>query len=280
MKRLVAIFLNVIVISLLFVANPAYSLCTGGSSGGVTCTCDAELPNCSTNQTIKYNGTNWVCTNSGSSGGGLNYPLEVKGITSVTMASNLGYAAYSAQCNTDYPGSWFAKTSDFEQIGELPVIAAPARIHVDHYTQDIGKMGDVDDSYIWYDHIDTPDGWNYSRINRYQAFNCGNWRTTLKFAIPSPSSSTTNFIHSDTCPQYCRNSDRNVFSCPAGCRGTNALMLVRNNMTCPFRATPNLACSQNSTPSYRFYTVMNGYSGFGSLGDCHIPRNFLCVGYK
>lgn len=258
----------------------SHALCTGGTSGGVTCSCDNELPSCSTNQTIKYNGTSWVCTNSGSSGGGLVYPLEVKGITSVTMASNLGYAAYSAQCNSDYPGSWFAKTSDFDQIEELPVIAAPARIHVDNYATDIGKTGDLYTGHIYYNHVGTPDGWNYTGINRYQAFNCGNWRTTLKFAIPDPISQSNNFIHSDTCPQYCRNSDRNVFSCPAGCRGTNALMLIRNNTTCPFRSTPNTNCSTAATPSYRFYTVINDYSGFGSLGDCHTPRNFLCVGYK
>jgi len=43
-------------------ASPAFAICTGGSSGGVTCSCTDELPACSTGQTVTWNGSAWTCT--------------------------------------------------------------------------------------------------------------------------------------------------------------------------------------------------------------------------
>lgn len=52
----------------------ASALCTQSSSGGVSCTCDDELPTCTNGETIQYNGSQWVCaaggSSSSSSGGG------------------------------------------------------------------------------------------------------------------------------------------------------------------------------------------------------------------
>jgi hypothetical protein len=53
-------------------ASPALAICTGGSSGGVTCSCTDELPSCSTGETVTWNGSAWACTTP--SGGGTDAP--------------------------------------------------------------------------------------------------------------------------------------------------------------------------------------------------------------
>lgn len=182
MKRLIAIFLNVIVISLLFSANPAYSLCTGGSSGAVTCTCDAELPTCSTNQTIKYDGTNWVCSGStGSSSGGPParvFSMEYKGLTA-GHAGNLGLSFYDGRCNALYPGSWVLRSSNFEQIETLP--AVNARLHIDAATCYDLAIGTGRSCTI----EPTLPRFSFNGGHYAYNWNCENWVTT------SPSSTTT-----------------------------------------------------------------------------------------
>lgn len=60
------------------------------------------------------------------------YPLVVKGASTADATANLGYAGISALCAATYAGSWFARTSDLQYVGDFEqAVTSYARVYAD-----------------------------------------------------------------------------------------------------------------------------------------------------